>query len=431
MRTGQKTDRAPYRAQILAGNLFPALRKNGMPSDVCPEQWCVENPGKLVTAYTDCIEAGAKIIMTATAEAGEDALAHYNLSQESENINRALAAIAARAKKPGVLLGGCIAPLQTWVHGHSQDELFEQYKRQAVALVEGGVDFLFLANQRDLSEMRTAILALRSLGEAPIWVSMALPDQEEKAVGKAQSVAIVAEALCVETVGISGAGGMPTFRAALEAMHESSRLALLAYPDAGTVMMIDGEAIRSIDEEENAHDMMALAELGAHYVGICQGDCLTNIARTSETLHSIAFLPFPSSHDEILICSRTKKLAIERAMMIGNIRASAHPSFLQAMREGRYEAVFDAIDHMGEAQVLSINAVAEGLDEQAALYGMAQAAWTHSALPLAFRPASPDAIERVLRDYPGRALVILDCVSALDRSAVQRISEYYGAVCMY
>ena len=186
---------------------------------------------------------------------------------------------------------------------------------------------------------------------------------------------------------------------------------------------------RTLSGSGFAGQARGVAVAGARYIGGCCGAGPEHIRRLRDRVKGLRFLPVAGERDWML-SSRRRHLPFANALVIGNLRVVSNQRFLERIRRGDYDAVHGEIDIMGEAQLLCINAVAEELDERTALLGVAKAAWEHTDLPMAFRPQQPEALEAVLREYPGKALVILDCVSDKDRRKVQEIASRYGALCM-
>jgi 5-methyltetrahydrofolate--homocysteine methyltransferase len=51
---------------ILDGATGTELQKKGLPSGVCPEIWCLENPALLSDVHASYVQAGAQVVYTCT-----------------------------------------------------------------------------------------------------------------------------------------------------------------------------------------------------------------------------------------------------------------------------------------------------------------------------------------------------------------------------
>jgi len=54
------------RPLILDGATGTELQKRGMPAGVCPEMWCIDNPGVIAGVHGDYARAGSDVVYTCT-----------------------------------------------------------------------------------------------------------------------------------------------------------------------------------------------------------------------------------------------------------------------------------------------------------------------------------------------------------------------------
>ena len=418
---------------LLDGAIGTELLLRGMPLGVSMELWCRDHPDVLLALYQEYIEAGAQALRTATGSAGPVGLARFGLASHYEQINADLVQIARRAvgAHNTIQLGGSISATGQAGESHlvDFDQLVEQYAQHAAALASAGVDYIVLENQRGLSEVRAALLGVQQACDLPVHITLNFAAGRTLSGDAPASCAITLEALGAAAVGVNGGAGLDADVRVVEEMSRFVHVPVIAKPSAGKARMIDGRSVYAILDDELAEAALRYAQAGARRIGGCCGATPRSIAKMKQTLQSLSFFPRPVS-EEVMLCSRRRQLPLTHLLMIGNLRANAYPAFLNEIRDINYRVVVDAIAQMGQVQLLCIHAAAEGLDEERALLGMGRMAWKHSDLPMAFRPAQPAALAAVLREYPGRALVILDCAQPADRAQMQRIAERYGAVCM-
>lgn len=80
------------RILILDGATGTELQRQGMPSGVCPEAWCLENPAAIQDIHKAYQEAGADIIYTCAFGANRIKLGQYgftNVKEINKQIGRA------------------------------------------------------------------------------------------------------------------------------------------------------------------------------------------------------------------------------------------------------------------------------------------------------------------------------------------------------
>lgn len=410
---------------ILDGAWGTLLRERGMPEGVCPEYWAWQRlalAGEIARAY---VQSGAQSVLTPTFGANPLRLESWGLREEYRRINRDLATHLRRSLPEGTRLGGDMGPSGLRLFPHSAmtfEDAVRNYATQAQALLEGGVDYFHVETMTDLNEARAALIGIRQVSDLPVFATMAFAGGQTLAGDRPACCTIVLEALGATAVGANCGRFPDDLMDVIQDMSAHARKPVIAKPSAG----IPGDLL---EPEEFVHQTLSLVAAGARYVGACCGSSPEHIRLLHDSVEELRFLPLPSKQGWML-SSRSRHLPFANALIIGNLRVASNGRFLYRIRQGDYAAVRGEIDNMGEAQMLCINAVAEDLDEINALQGVAREAWEHTDLPMAFRPKRPEALEAVLREYPGKALVILDCVADKERAKVQEIAARYGALCM-
>lgn len=130
---------------LLDGATGSNLRKMGMPRGCCTEQWILENPEALLRLQRDYVQAGSQILYAPTFQAQPIALQQVGLEKQTEAINARLAALTRSAAPDNVLVAGNLTTLATFTDSWDAqkfDFLVENYRRQILGLLEGGVDLL-------------------------------------------------------------------------------------------------------------------------------------------------------------------------------------------------------------------------------------------------------------------------------------------------
>ena len=64
---------------VLDGATGTELQKRGLPSGVCPEIWCLENPDVISDVHASYAKAGAQIVYTCTFGANRFKLKQYGV----------------------------------------------------------------------------------------------------------------------------------------------------------------------------------------------------------------------------------------------------------------------------------------------------------------------------------------------------------------
>lgn len=118
-----------------------------IPFQTCYDQFCLTRPEVIRSIHRQYLEAGADIITTNSFQANALSLAGYGLSDQSVVINQAAAQLAREEANrwlsvhpdSPVFVAGSLGPTPREA---TPSAIFEAYKSQIQALLQGGVDYL-------------------------------------------------------------------------------------------------------------------------------------------------------------------------------------------------------------------------------------------------------------------------------------------------
>jgi len=308
---------------ILDGAMGTMLMKAGMPTGVCPEEWILsadENINKTVDIQKQYIEAGSDAIYAPTFGANKGALAKYSLESKASLINGALAEISVNAReqsKKDVFIGGDISPTGCFMQPYGDktfDDIFAIYKEQAQTLNDY-VDFFVIETQISLAEARAAVLAVKSISDKPIFVTVTVENENKTLSGDD----IVACMLCVYSLGAKAFGlncsrGPKEMSKAFSTLmkFKPKDLELIAKPNAGMPKEECGHQVFDLTAEEFADEMLVLYRMGVRILGGCCGTTPEYIKALKEKINKddSFFAAFDSFDDmntsvfsEYLVCT--------------------------------------------------------------------------------------------------------------------------------
>lgn len=144
----------------------------GTEFDGCNEYLNLVNPDVIKNIHTQFLNAGSDIIETNTFGATPLVLDEYGLGSKAYEINLAAAKIAvecARSFSEPKFVAGSMGPTTKAISvtgGITFDELKEEFKVQAKALLEGGVDYLLIETCQDTLNIKAAMMGVLELFEA-------------------------------------------------------------------------------------------------------------------------------------------------------------------------------------------------------------------------------------------------------------------------
>lgn len=139
------------------------LQRSGLQPGDCPELWCVEHRDVVAGIARNYIEAGADMVETNSFGGTRFKLAHYGLADRAVELNEAAAAISREAAGPDRHVIASIGPTgkMLLMGDVSEDELYDAFKEQAVALERGGADACCIETMAAIDEATLAVRAAR------------------------------------------------------------------------------------------------------------------------------------------------------------------------------------------------------------------------------------------------------------------------------
>jgi methionine synthase / methylenetetrahydrofolate reductase(NADPH) len=261
------------------GAIGTLLLDQGVPVDRCLEELCVSDPDRVRAVHERYIAAGARIIETNTFGANAPRLERFGLERRVTEINSAAAQLATDAARgKDVCVAGSVGPL-----GITESDATERgidraacFREQITALLDGGVNILFLETFMSFDEMQMALEA-RPASDAIIVASFACEPE-----GRLQSGMPVVEAFarCKEMgahiVGANCMNGPHAMVQLLEKIPAGDLLA--AYPNAGYPRYTEGRYVYPTAPEYFATTAREMVAQGARLIGGCCGTTPAHVA---------------------------------------------------------------------------------------------------------------------------------------------------------
>jgi 5-methyltetrahydrofolate--homocysteine methyltransferase len=153
-------DRLPSRT-LLDGGVGTELIASGLVRDVdCPDAWNLDRPDVVRDIHQAYFAAGADAVQTNTFGATRLRLVSFGRQAEVRRLNLAGALLAREVRPTGRLVIGDLGPTGALPPPEGRADLIELedcYAEQAMALAEGGVDFLHVETMYHPKEARAAL----------------------------------------------------------------------------------------------------------------------------------------------------------------------------------------------------------------------------------------------------------------------------------
>ena len=162
------------------------------------------------------------------------------------------------------------------------------FREQAQALVEGGVDLFILETFRDLNEMGAAIAAVRSVSPLPIVAQMTIEDDGNSLDGTPpEQFAPEMERRGADVIGVNCSIGPAHMLETVERMAAVTRARLSAQPNAGRPRDIEGRNIYLSSPEYMASYARRFAQHGVRLVGGCCGTTPEHIRQMKAAIKQV------------------------------------------------------------------------------------------------------------------------------------------------
>jgi methionine synthase / methylenetetrahydrofolate reductase(NADPH) len=256
------------------GAMGTELMSAGIPVDVCFEELTVSSADVVARIHESYVHAGARLIETNTFGANAARLAKHGLEDRVKELNQAAVKLARKTigSRP-VYLAGSVGPSGAVIHeaGSSPIDASQLFREQAEALLDAGVDIIFLETFLDFNEIQIALDAVRRTDpKIPVICSMVSSEE-----GRLPSSLPVVQAfreltrLGANLVGVNCVTGPYAMLQILRRIPADFLIS--AFPNAGYPRYHDGRFLYNLSPVYFGEAAKEFVEHGARLVGGCCG----------------------------------------------------------------------------------------------------------------------------------------------------------------
>jgi homocysteine S-methyltransferase len=188
-----------------------------------------------------------------------------------------------------VLVAGSVGPLGVRLAPFGRiksEQAYVAFHEQIEALVEAGIDLIFIETQSDLYEAQQAVKAAHSISQHPVMVSMTFTRDDRTLFGdNPHKVAQFLMDIGVDIIGANCSSGPAQLLRILKQMRVAAPDAQLAVmPNAGWPEQVGGRIMYPATPEYFAEYALAFCEAGATILGGCCGTTPTHIQAMRDAL---------------------------------------------------------------------------------------------------------------------------------------------------
>jgi len=280
---------------VFDGGYGTMLFAAGLVDGACPELWNDTRPDIVRGIHRAYFEAGSDFVETNTFGGTRLKLEAYKLGDRTRELNEKGVRLARGVCPPGGCVAGSIGPTSHIVEPYgdvTEAELFENFREQAEALAEGGVDLFAVETMMYPEEALAAIRACKAVTDLPVMATMFfqyedLHDRDRTMWG--ESPPEVAQKLLAggaDVVGMNCGRGPDRAIVIIREMRGVTGAPLVAYPNAGLPITRGGRVTYELGPEEMVRDYPALLDVGANIVGACCGSTPEHIRLIAEVVRA-------------------------------------------------------------------------------------------------------------------------------------------------
>ena len=377
---------------FLDGATGTELQKRGYQGDVSAEQWVLEHPGAIIEIQRAYVEAGSQVVYAPTFGANRQKLEEHGIFNRVEDYNTRLVALSKQAAEGKAWVAGDISPTGQFLAplgSASFEELVDIYTEQAAALEKAGVDLYAVETMMTLSDARAVVLAIRSVSEKPIFVTFTCDENGRTLSGTDVAAALVVlQGMGVSAFGLNCSTGPDKMLVQLRRMRDYARVPLIAKPNAGMPVVVDGKTVYDCTPEEFTAYVDEMVQAGVGIFGGCCGTTEEYIAALVQALKGKDFVRPAPKHTDLL------PAATEKVPVLLPVDAT-HGAVLQA-KSDMEDDLAEAME--GREPVVAVRIASwEDVD--------CLADWQYAiSKPLCLVCDEAELLEAALRVYQGRAL---------------------------
>lgn len=283
---------------ILAdGGMGTTLIAMGLERGVPPERWNVDRPEAVREIHRSYLQAGAQVILTNSFGGNRSRLGRHELEGRLHELNLTaaqLARVEADGSEAPIVVGGSIGPtgrLMKPLGDLTPEQAAAEFQEQAAALVEGGVDVLWIETMSDLEEVRAAIRGCREGADGfPLVVTMTFDTHGYTSMGISpeDALAALSEYGLVALGGNCGNGPAEIETVTVKMHAADPTVVLVAKSNAGVPRMKGGQTVYDASPEVMAEHARRVYGLGARIIGACCGSTAEHIGAMGRALHELA-----------------------------------------------------------------------------------------------------------------------------------------------
>jgi methionine synthase / methylenetetrahydrofolate reductase(NADPH) len=275
------------RVVVADGAMGSLLFDRGVDGASCYDALNLTDAALVRSIHQAYVAAGAEVIETNTFGANRIKLGRFDLAHKTREINLRGADLARGQAGDRCWVAGAMGPLGRMGEDQPvEEELCDVFAQQALALVEGGADFIMLETFASLSLLLTALRGVKAAVGVPVAAQMVFTPRGRTHSGRTARECFEALILAgADLVGLNCGIGPGNALEVVQGLGSVS-VPLSVLPNAGFPESVGDRLIYASSPEYFAGRTAACAAHGARLLGGCCGTTPEHIAALVRALHA-------------------------------------------------------------------------------------------------------------------------------------------------
>src|SRR3954452_1848817 len=277
---------------LFDGAMGTMLYAKGVFINKCYDELNLRNPEIVLEVHKQYVRCGAEILETNTYGANRVKLRSFGIEDELRDINAAAVEIARRAAGDSVYVAGAIGPLGIRIEPYGPtalDEAREDFREQAAALRDAGVDLFVLETMSNVAEIEQGILAIRDVCSLPIVAQMTIGNDGRTIYGDMpRTIAQRLDAAGADVIGLNCSVGPDVMLDAIEEITAVTAKKISAQPNAGLPREVNGRQMYMASPDYMAKYAKRLIHKGVKFLGGCCGTTPEHIKMIADAVRPLS-----------------------------------------------------------------------------------------------------------------------------------------------
>ena len=267
------------------------LQQQGLQGGECPELFNLTHPDKVREIAGSYIHAGADMIKTNSFGGSSFKLTHYGLAGQATEINETAARLSREMAGDDHWVIGSVGPTgkMLCMGDVTEDELYEAFKTQVVALEKGGADAVCIETMSDIDEALAAIRAAKENTALEVICTFTFDpignDEYRTMMGVSPAEAAIA---CVnaDIIGTNCGNGLKNMIQIVAQIREAAPdKPVLVHANAGLPEIRNNETVYPETPEQMKALVPQIIHAGVNIIGGCCGTTPAHVAMIKEIVN--------------------------------------------------------------------------------------------------------------------------------------------------